>query len=97
MRPDCETCADFMNCRYDDVRHRYTGSGPDCWHPKETIKDTFSDYIEEQKPEDGIYMELFAVKDGVRYNAKIINMRDVSTILTGSLMDGIEKLCEVPK
>jgi hypothetical protein len=41
---------------------------------------------------DGIYVELFAVKDGVRYNAKIINVNDVSMVLTNSLMDGIEKL-----
>ena len=42
--------------------------------------------------EDGIYMELFAIKNGIRYNAKIINMRDLSVLLTNSLMDGIEKL-----
>lgn len=47
-----------------------------------------------QNVEDGIYIELFAVKDGVRYNSKIVNMRDVSTLLTNSLMDGIEKLCQ---
>lgn len=94
MRPDCETCVDFMSCGYDEVRHRYTGTGPDCYTPKDTVKDVFSEYVEEQKPEDGIYMELFAVKNGVRYNAKIINMRDVSTVLTGSLMDGIKKLWE---
>ena len=41
---------------------------------------------------DGIYMELFAVKDGVRYNAKIVDMKDVTNVLTNSLMDGIEKL-----
>ena len=41
---------------------------------------------------DGIYMEMFAVKNGVRYNAKIMNMKDVSVMLTQSLMDGIEKL-----
>lgn len=41
---------------------------------------------------DGVYMELFCIKNGVRYNAKIINMKDVATILTNSLMDGIEKL-----
>lgn len=41
---------------------------------------------------DGVYMELFAIKDGVRYNAKIIDMKDVSHILTNSLMDGIENL-----
>ena len=42
--------------------------------------------------EDGIYMELFAIKNGIRYNAKIVNMRDLSVLLTNSLMDGIEKL-----
>ena len=46
---------------------------------------------------DGIYIELFAVKNGVRYNAKIIDMKEVSTILTSSLMDGIEKLWDDKK
>jgi hypothetical protein len=41
---------------------------------------------------DGVYIELFAVKDGVRYNAKVVSMKDMSNILTNSLMDGIEKL-----
>lgn len=41
---------------------------------------------------DGIYIELFAVKDGVRYNAKIVDMREVSTTLTSSLMDGLDTL-----
>lgn len=44
---------------------------------------------------DGIYIEVFVVKDGVRYNAKIINMKDVSAILTNSLMDGIETIIGV--
>lgn len=42
--------------------------------------------------DDGIYTELFAIKNGIRYNAKIVDMREVSTTLTSSLMDGIEKL-----
>lgn len=42
--------------------------------------------------DDGLYMELFAIKDGVRYTRKIINMKDVSKILTNGLMDGVEKL-----
>ena len=42
--------------------------------------------------DDGIYTELFAVKNGIRYNAKIVDMKKVSTTLTNSLMDGIEKL-----
>ena len=41
---------------------------------------------------DGVYMELFAIKDGIRYNAKTIEIKDVANILTNSLMDGIEKL-----
>ena len=52
----------------------------------EQIKDNTKDL------QDGIYIELFAMKDGVRYNTKIVNMKDVSVILTNSLMDGIEKL-----
>ena len=43
---------------------------------------------------NGVYMELFSVKDGVRYNAKTVNIKDASIVLTNSLMDGIEKLWE---
>ena len=42
---------------------------------------------------DGIYMELFAVKDGLRCNMKIINIQEASKTLVNGLMDGIEKLC----
>jgi len=45
-----------------------------------------------QTTNDGLYIELFAVKDGVRYNAKIVDMKDVSLKLTNSLMSGIEDL-----
>lgn len=41
---------------------------------------------------DGIYMEMFAVKNGIRYNAKVVSMKDTSIVLTNSLMDGINKL-----
>ena len=41
---------------------------------------------------DGIYFEIFAVKDGVRYNAKIINAKEVSGIMTNSVMHGLEKV-----
>lgn len=44
------------------------------------------------KLKDGVYMELFAVKDGTRYSAKIIDMKETATILTNSLMDGVQKL-----
>ena len=46
------------------------------------------------KRDDGIYMQLFCVKNGVRYDMKVVNLKEVSTILTNSLMDGIEKLYE---
>lgn len=46
---------------------------------------------------DGIYVELFAVKDGVRYNAKILDMKEMTMILTNGLVDGIEKLWEETK
>ena len=47
--------------------------------------------------DDGVYIELFAVKNGVRYNAKIVDMKEVSTVLTNSLMDGIKNLWSVEK
>ena len=42
--------------------------------------------------EDGVYMELFAVKNGVRYNNNIINMNDATNTLVNGLMNGVEKL-----
>ena len=41
---------------------------------------------------DGIYFEIFAVKDGVRYNAKIIDAKEVSEIMANSVMDGLGKV-----
>ena len=41
---------------------------------------------------DGVYIELFCVKDGVRYNSHITDIKDVTKILTNGLMDGIEKV-----
>ena len=41
---------------------------------------------------DGIYFEIFVVKGGVRYNAKIINAKEVSGIMTNSVMDGLGKV-----
>lgn len=46
---------------------------------------------------DGIYVEPFAVKDGVRYNAKILDMKEMTTILANSLAEGIAKLWEEMK
>lgn len=44
------------------------------------------------KREDGIYAQFFAIKDGERYDTNVINLKEISSILTNSLMDGIEKL-----
>ena len=44
------------------------------------------------KYNDGVYIEVFAVKDGVRYNAQVISLNDVTKILTNSLLDGIQKI-----
>lgn len=46
---------------------------------------------------DGIYMEVYVVRDGVRYNVKTIGMQEVSLTLTAHLMDGIEELCSNTK
>ena len=31
---------------------------------------------------DGVYIEVFAVKDGVRYNGQVISLNDVTKIFT---------------
>ena len=62
------------------------------WLGKDELRAFEHSKEEKQTMNDGVYMELFAVKDGVRYNAKIIDMKEVSITLTNSLMDGIEKL-----
>jgi hypothetical protein len=41
---------------------------------------------------DGFYFEIFAVKDGVRYNTKIIDVKEVSEIMVTSVMDGLGKV-----
>ena len=38
---------------------------------------------------DGIYFEIFALKDGVKYSVKTISAKDVSQILANSVMDGL--------
>lgn len=62
------------------------------WIGKDELRAFEHSKEEKQTMNDGVYIELFAVKDGIRYNAKIIDMKEVSTTLTNSLMDGIEKL-----
>ena len=43
---------------------------------------------------DGTYVELFAVKNGVRYNLKVLDMKEVVLILTNGLLSGVENLWE---
>lgn len=54
----------------------------------------YKDKQKNSQDNDGVYIELFAIRNGIRYNAKIINMKDMANILTNSLMDGIEKICK---
>lgn len=76
------------------VEYETPGGGGSFWfHFNELTKATEPT----PKMSDGIYMELFAVKDGVRYNAKVINLKDATLILTNALMDGIENLWEEKK
>jgi hypothetical protein len=44
------------------------------------------------KDNDGVYIEVFVVKDGTRINLKTIDMKEVGITLTNSLMDGLEKI-----
>lgn len=44
------------------------------------------------KLQDGVYVQLFAVKDHVQYKGKVLNLTEVSTILVNHLMNGIEEL-----
>ena len=37
-------------------------------------------------------MELFVIKNGVRHNVKIIEMKEVANVLIDSIMYGIENL-----
>jgi hypothetical protein len=41
---------------------------------------------------DGLYLEIFVVKDGVRYCVKIIDSKKVSNIMANSVMDGLAKV-----
>ena len=47
------------------------------------------------KRDEGVYVQVFAVKDGIRYDMKVISLKEVSISLTNSLMDGVEKVFSV--
>ena len=41
---------------------------------------------------DGLSAEIFAVKDGVRYDSHIVNIDDASKMLIDCLVDGIQNI-----
>jgi len=41
---------------------------------------------------DGIYFEVFAVKDCVRYTMRVVDSNELSNTLVCSIMDGMEKI-----
>lgn len=60
----------------------------------ETIDDILSGkpVDSDEELEEGIHVDFYAIKDGVRYYYKTVSLKDLSLILTGSLMDGVEKM-----
>ena len=46
---------------------------------------------------NGIYIEVFAIKDGERYNLKTVNLKEASNILINNLMKGIEAVAIDPE
>ena len=44
---------------------------------------------------DGVYIEVFCMKDGQRYNLYDHDMKTVSCILTDAVMDGVAKIIGV--
>ncbi len=49
--------------------------------------------------DDGIYLEIFAAKEGKRINLKIVSLRQLSKVLTNGLMNAFEEIVdiEIPK
>ena len=45
---------------------------------------------------DGIYLELFVTKNGIKYPLKTISLKYFIKVLTNSLMDGIENVINIP-
>ena len=47
---------------------------------------------ENKNMDDGCYVEFFAIKDGKRYSAKTVSLKEMSMTMTNGIMDSIEKL-----
>ena len=45
--------------------------------------------------DDGIYLEIFASKEGKRINLKIVSLRQLSNVLTNGLMNSIKEIIEI--
>lgn len=39
--------------------------------------------------EDGLYVSLFAIRNGVRYDFRTMEMKDVTKIMVDSMMNGL--------
>ena len=39
--------------------------------------------------EDGLYVSVFAIKNGIRYDCKTMEMKDVTKTMVDSMMDGL--------
>lgn len=91
----CKDCSYAMRGYFKSVSDAYVCIGVkepfiiDNYPDAECIayKDSMSN-----RTNDGVYIEVFAIKNGVRYTAKVIEIKDMANILTNSLMDGIEKM-----
>ena len=44
---------------------------------------------------EGIHVDLYVIKDGIRYNYKTLTLKELSLTLTESLMDGIAKMASM--
>lgn len=42
--------------------------------------------------EDGVYVEVFVIQDGKRYNTKIMKFEEMFSILSNGLMDSVTKV-----
>jgi len=45
------------------------------------------------KNDDGLYVQIFVIKDGVKYNVECMTLKEMALILSNSLMDGFAKIC----
>lgn len=44
---------------------------------------------------DGIYFDVFVIKDGIRYNVRTLPVTQVSNILTNAMLDGLGNIINI--